>query len=113
MQDMNVQQLQLNTLLRTCGNLISQWHFTAMSDLGNFITEYISLMERKRNIRYKIQQHSYLHISSLVALRDLDGLSVASNLLPYFLIVRLSDVSAVLALLTAIVAADYKKVFNH
>ena len=106
---MNVQQLQLNPLLRTCGNLISQWHFT---DLGNFMTEYISLMEWKRNIRHKIQQHSYLHISSLVALRDLDGLSVASNLLPYFLIVRLSDVSAVLALLTAIVAADYKKVFN-
>jgi len=45
----------------------------------------------------------------LVALRDLDGLPVASSLLPYFLIVRLSDVSVVLSLLTAIVAADYKK----
>jgi hypothetical protein len=66
-------------------------------------------MEWKWNIKHKIQEHSYLHISSLVALRDLDGLSVASSLLPYFLIVRLSDVSVVLALLTAIVAADYKQ----
>jgi len=58
-----------------------------------------------------VQDSIYLHISSLVALRDLDGLPVASSLLPYFLIVRLSDVSVVLSLLTAIVAADYKKVF--
>jgi hypothetical protein len=62
-----------------------------------------------------MQEHIYLHISSLVALRDLDGLPVASNLLPYFLMVRLSDVSVVLELLelfTAIVAADcsYKKI---
>lgn len=61
--------------------------------------------------------HIYLHINSLVALRDLDGLPVASNLLPYFLMVRLSDVSVVLELLelfTAIVAADcsHKKNVN-
>jgi hypothetical protein len=96
-------------LLWICGNQILEGHFTAMSDLGNFMTEYISLTEWKWNIRHEIQEHSYLHISSLVALRDLDGLPVASSLLPYFLIVRLSDVSVVLSLLTAIVAADYKK----
>lgn len=93
-------------LLRICGNQILQGHFTAMSDQGKL---YDSLTEWKWYIRHKIQEHSYLRISSLVALRDLDGLPVASSLLPYFLIVRLSDVSVVLSLLTAIVAADYTK----
>lgn len=71
-----------------------------------------NLTELNLNIKNKTQVHIYLHINSLVALRDLDGLPVASNLLPYFLIVRLSDVSVVLELLelfTAIVAADFTK----